>query len=118
MPKSTPEQKEVRDKAIADATKQATLVPFEVLRAVPRALELALVVAKKGNKNSASDAGVAGASLRTAAEGAWLNVRINLAGIDDEDFKQRLLTEGREILARAHQGADSVRQAVDESIGA
>jgi glutamate formiminotransferase/formiminotetrahydrofolate cyclodeaminase len=118
MPKSTPEQKEARDKAIADATKQATLVPFEVLRAVPRALELALIVANKGNKNSASDAGVAGASLRTAAEGAWLNVRINLAGMDDEDFKQGLLTEGREILFRAHQGADSVRQAVDESIGA
>ena len=112
MPKGTPEQKQARNDAIQEATKQATMVPFEVLRAVPDALELALVVARKGNKNSASDAGVAGASLRTAAEGAWLNVRINLAGIEDEALKKQLVQEGEALLAKAHQGADEVRKVV------
>jgi glutamate formiminotransferase/formiminotetrahydrofolate cyclodeaminase len=117
MPKSTEEQKAARDKAIMEATKQATLVPFEVLEAVPKALELALIAAKKGNKNSTSDAGVAGAALRCAAEGAWLNVRTNLVGIDDEDFKSRLLSEGREVLQRVCQGADAVGCVVDEALG-
>ncbi len=117
MPKGTPEQKAARDAAILEATKTATLVPFEVLKAVPRALELARVVAEKGNKNSASDAGVAASALRTAAEGAWLNVRINLATMDDGEFKQQLLAEGQEILRVAHERADAVRQVVDKSIG-
>ena len=117
MPKSTPEQTQARNAALEDATKQATMVPFEVLRAVPQALSLALVVAQKGNKNSASDAGVAGASLRTAAEGAWLNVRINLGGIQDKEFVKNLRVEGESILARSHELADQVRHAVDASIG-
>ncbi|MFW5741410.1 MAG: cyclodeaminase/cyclohydrolase family protein, partial [Myxococcota bacterium] len=117
MPKSTPEEKQARNDAIQEATKQATMVPFEVLRAVPDALDLALLVAKKGNKNSASDAGVAGAALRAAAEGAWLNVRINLGGIEDESFKKRLTDEGKKILATVDEGADAVRRAVDAAIG-
>jgi glutamate formiminotransferase/formiminotetrahydrofolate cyclodeaminase len=117
MPKGTPEQKAARDEAILDATKTATLVPFEVLEAVPRALELALAVASKGNKNSASDAGVAAAALRTAAEGAWLNVRINLGTMDDGEFKKQLLAEGQTLLRTAHERADAVRQVVDQIIG-
>jgi glutamate formiminotransferase/formiminotetrahydrofolate cyclodeaminase len=117
MPKGTPEQKAARDAAILEATKTATLVPFEVLKAVPRALDLALVVASKGNKNSASDAGVAASALRTAAEGAWLNVRINLATMDDGEFKKQLLAEGQAILRTAHERADAVGQVVDQVIG-
>jgi glutamate formiminotransferase/formiminotetrahydrofolate cyclodeaminase len=117
MPKGTPEQKAARDAAILEATKTATLVPFEVLKAVPRALELALAVASKGNKNSASDAGVAASALRTAAEGAWLNVRINLASMDDGEFKKQLLAEGQAILNTAHERADAVRKVVDQAIG-
>ena len=117
MPKGTPEQKAARDEAILEATKTATLVPFEVLEAVPRALELALVVASKGNKNSASDAGVAASALRTAAEGAWLNVRINLATMDDGEFKKQLLAEGQALLRTAHERAEAVRQVVDQVIG-
>ena len=117
MPKSTPEQKEARLSAIQEGTKQATLVPLEVLRMVPRALELALAVAERGNKNSASDAGVAALALRTAAEGAWLNVRINLAGITDTGFTTEVRAEGLSILSKARAAADQVDQAVDKAIG-
>ncbi|MBI5534235.1 MAG: glutamate formimidoyltransferase [Deltaproteobacteria bacterium] len=117
LPKSTPEQKDARNAAIQEGTKQATLVPLEVLRMVPRGLAFALAVAERGNKNSASDAGVAALSLRTAAEGAWLNVRINLAGITDEAFKTEVRNEGLAILAKAREDADKVDQAVDKAIG-
>jgi len=116
MPKGTPEQKAARDEAILAATKVATLVPYEVLKAVPRALELAIEVASKGLKNSASDAGVAAAALRTAAEGAWLNVRINLAGIDDGEFKGQILSDGQSLIQAARERADVVQQVVDSSI--
>jgi glutamate formiminotransferase/formiminotetrahydrofolate cyclodeaminase len=117
LPKSTPEQKEARTAAIQEGTKQATLVPLEVLTMVPQALAFALAVAERGNKNSASDAGVAALSLRTAAQGAWLNVRINLASITDEGFKTEVRDQGLALLAKARAAADQVDLAVDKAIG-
>ena len=117
MPKGTLEQKTARIEAIAKATKSATLVPFEVLQAIPRAMELAISVASKGNKNSVSDAGVAASSLRTAAEGAWLNVRINLAGLDDSEFRGKLLEEGHALLRTVNERLEEARRMVDVSIG-
>jgi glutamate formiminotransferase/formiminotetrahydrofolate cyclodeaminase len=117
LPKSTQEQKDARTLAIQEATKQATLVPLEVLRNVPATLALTKKVAERGNKNSASDAGVAAASLRTAAEGAWLNVRINLGSITDEAFKARCKDEGISLLAAANASASEVQAIVDKSIG-
>jgi glutamate formiminotransferase/formiminotetrahydrofolate cyclodeaminase len=117
LPKATDEQKQARAAAVEEATKQATLVPLEVLEGVPRALELALAVAERGNNSSASDAGVAGWALRTAAEGAWLNVRINLAGIQDAVFKGRVGEQGRASLERARELAGRVERAADVAIG-
>lgn len=117
LPKSTPEQKQARDLAIQEATKQATLVPLEVLRTVPLGLRLALATAERGNKNSASDAGVAALALRAGAEGAWLNVRINLAGIEDQAFKVKVRDEGLNLLHEVRAAADKVDAAVDRSIG-
>jgi formiminotetrahydrofolate cyclodeaminase len=50
------------------------------------ALALTKVVAEKGNTNSISDAGVSALMLYAAAEGAALNVKINLSGITDQEF--------------------------------
>jgi glutamate formiminotransferase/formiminotetrahydrofolate cyclodeaminase len=88
LPKGTDEEKTLRDKAIMDATKEATLVPFAVLEKTKEAAELALTVVEKGNRNSLSDAGVAGLTAAAAAEGALYNVMINLEGIDDEKFNK------------------------------
>jgi glutamate formiminotransferase/formiminotetrahydrofolate cyclodeaminase len=88
LPKGNDEEKALRDKAIMDATKEATLVPFAVLEKTKEAAELAMTVVEKGNRNSLSDAGVAGLTAAAAAEGALYNVMINLEGIDDEKFNK------------------------------
>jgi len=93
MPKKSDEEKAAREAAIEEATKEATLVPLEVLRRTRAAAEIARRVVENGNRNSVSDAGVAALTARTAAEGAYLNVRINLAGIKDESFKKKTLSE-------------------------
>ena len=97
LPKKTDEDKAARLAAIEKATKEATLVPLEVLRRTLEAAKLARVVVEKGNENSISDAGVAALAARTAAEGAYLNVRINLPGIEDESFKKKTLAEAEKI---------------------
>ncbi len=106
MKKKTDEQKAARAAAIEETTKQATLIPMNVLRRTKDAAELARVVAEKGNANSASDAGVAALTARAAAEGAYLNVIINLPGIEDEKFKSEISKEAGEVRSEvvAHTG--------------
>jgi methenyltetrahydrofolate cyclohydrolase len=86
LPKENDNQKALRAAAIQETTKEAVLVPFEVMSHVIDAFALAKVVAEKGNANATSDAGVSAFMLYAAAEGAALNVRINLNVITDTDF--------------------------------
>mgnify|MGYP001132852694 CR=1 FL=1 len=78
MPQATPAETEARAKAMAAADVQAMRVPLETAQACLEVLELAVEVAAKGNVNAASDSGVAGLLAHAAAEGALLNVEINL----------------------------------------
>ena len=86
LPKDTEPQKALRAAAIREATKEATLVPLEVMKHCIDALALAQLAASKGNVNSVSDAGVSALMLHAASEGAALNVRTNLNSLSDRDF--------------------------------
>jgi glutamate formiminotransferase/formiminotetrahydrofolate cyclodeaminase len=119
LPKKTDEDKERRLEAIEEATKEATLVPLSVLKRTVEAARIARVVAERGNKNSASDAGVAALSARTAAEGAYLNVRINLPGIEDTKFRTDTLKEAEslraEVIAHTEETVRLVEKILKES---
>jgi glutamate formiminotransferase/formiminotetrahydrofolate cyclodeaminase len=97
LPKKTDEEKAARAAALEEASKDATMVPLDVLRRTRDAAAIARKIAEIGNKNSVSDAGVAALAARTAAEGAYLNVAINLPGIDDGRFRKDTLAEADKI---------------------
>ncbi len=61
--------------------------------------KLAVPAAEKGNLYAVSDAGVAALLADAAAQAAALNVKINLAWIDDEDFKRTAWARVEEVLA-------------------
>jgi len=86
LPKDTEPQIALRRAAINEATKEATLVPLEVMKHCIDAMALAQEVAANGNPNSVSDAGVSALLLHAACEGAALNVRINLSSLADSEF--------------------------------
>ena len=86
LPKESEGQKALRSAAIQEATKEAALVPLEVMKHVIDALALTKVVATKGNQNSISDIGVSALMLHAASEAAALNVLLNLQSIKDVDF--------------------------------
>lgn len=86
LPKDNDDQDALRTAAIQEATKEAALVPLEVMMHAIDAMALAEIVAEKGNMNSLSDAGVSALMLHAACEGAALNVDINLNSIQDSDF--------------------------------
>ncbi|MBI2620568.1 MAG: cyclodeaminase/cyclohydrolase family protein [Ignavibacteriales bacterium] len=103
MPKESEAQKAERSAAIQEATKQATLVPLEVMRLSEQAITLAKAVAEKGNVNSISDIGVAGLMLQSSCRGAALNVAINLTTLQEKGFvdETRILTHAIETNVEA-----------------
>ena len=115
LPKKTPEEKEVRAKAIEDATFEAGLVPFGVLKRLPEVLDLAAVVARDGNPASVSDAGVAAAATIAAARGAYLNVLINMQGLDRDEAKETV-NQAKAILDEVIKKGNEVLDLVQNKI--
>ncbi|TVZ54848.1 glutamate formiminotransferase/formiminotetrahydrofolate cyclodeaminase [Lutibacter sp. Hel_I_33_5] len=97
MPKSTPEEKEIRARAIEDATKYATEIPFKVMQTAYNSMEVMMEMAKNGLQNSLSDSGVGALCARTAVIGAYFNVRINAKDIKDGEFSKKILSESKDI---------------------
>ena len=93
LPKETEKQKAKRTNEIQDAMKAATLVPLLLVERCIDALALVKTAVEKGNQNSVSDAGVAAFMLHAGAEGAALNVKINLGSLDDAGFVQQTTTK-------------------------
>jgi len=117
MPKGTPEEKAARSAALEEATLQAASVPLKTMEASLKALPLALEMARKGNPASASDAGVAALAALAAVRGAYLNVRINAAGLTDQAPAGPLLARAAEIAAQAAALQEEVLAEVDRQIG-
>lgn len=115
MPRWTDDDRSARETAMAAANLEATLVPLEVLERSVDALELALVAARDGNPNSVTDAGVAGACAVAAAEGASLNVRINLDGLDGDTSE--ITARHDSALANARDLGKQIRVAVESHLG-
>ena len=97
LPKKTEAEKNLRKQAIEDASKYAIEIPFKVMQTSLASMELLEAMAKDGNPNSVSDAGVGALCARTAVLGAFLNVKINAAGIDDKDFAQKMIAEAQKM---------------------
>jgi formiminotetrahydrofolate cyclodeaminase len=108
LPRESADQKALRNAAIQGATKEAALVPLEVMKHTVDALALARTAADKGNTNSASDAGVSALMLHAACEAAALNVLINLNTIEDTDFVGWRRDEVHSLLKTARSSSEEV----------
>ncbi len=101
LPKSTEEEIIIRKKAVEDATKYATEIPFKVMKTAYNSMEVMLEMAKNGLQNSLSDAGVGALCARTAVIGAYFNVRINAKDIKDRVFADKILSDAKDIYEKA-----------------
>jgi formiminotetrahydrofolate cyclodeaminase len=116
LPKETEDQKALRTAAIQEATKEAALVPLEVMKHVVDALSLTRAAAEKGNASSVSDAGVSALMCSAAAEGAALNVKINLNGIHDMDFVGWRRDEVASLLRTCRTQTEEIMRIVGDKI--
>jgi len=116
MPKNTDEEIAVRNDTMQTSLKTCTLIPFEVMHCAYSTLELAMALIGKFNTNTTSDLGVAVLCLKTAAEGAWLNVLTNLDGIRDEIFTAKYMIAGNELIQRIEELADDIHEDILHSL--
>ena len=79
-------------------------------------LEVIEAMAKFGNPNSVSDAGVGALCARTAVEGAFLNVKINAAGYEDKHWLFQALMNAEELLNAAKEKEKEILEIVKEKI--
>ncbi|MGQ1784292.1 MULTISPECIES: glutamate formimidoyltransferase [unclassified Saccharicrinis] len=101
LPKKSEEEIKSRQDAIERATKYAIEVPFKTMQLCCNSMEVMLEMAKVGNPNSISDAGVGAISARSGVVGAWLNVKINAKDLNDKNFVGEVLSEGKSIVEKA-----------------
>lgn len=116
MPKGTPEEKAARAAALEEATLYAASVPLRTMECALKALPLALDMARRGNPASASDAGVAALAAVAGIKGAYLNVRINAAGLEDRTPALPLLERAEAIVKEAEALEKEVIDEVNKNI--
>ncbi|HNW56401.1 MAG TPA: glutamate formimidoyltransferase [Bacteroidales bacterium] len=116
LPKKTEEEKSIRKRAVQDATRAAIMVPFRVMETAFSCFELIKEMVEKGNPNSVSDAGVGALALRSCIKGAFLNVKINAASLDDKDFVKEILGKGSDIEAKTIEAEEEIMDMVELKI--
>lgn len=106
LPKDTPDEIATRQAAMQAALLAATHSPLTVLTRCQAATGQLEAVVAGFNTNTASDLGTGAAMLRAAAQGAWLNILINLSGLKDEAQVASLMAQAeaayRDTLARCN----------------
>jgi formiminotetrahydrofolate cyclodeaminase len=116
MPKDTEDQKEDRRQAMQAAFKHAAEVPLETARKCNQILDVARIVAEKGNKNSISDAAVSALMAQTGLQAAILNVRINLTSIKDSEYALKISNELHELLQNAMEKSSEILGIVEKNL--
>jgi formiminotetrahydrofolate cyclodeaminase len=100
LPKSTDAEIAARQAAIEKANALAIQVPLKVLRLCDEASILAQQAVVDGYKNSLSDAASGAAMTLAGAEGAALNVMINMPSGELPKELQEIADEAKQTLAQ------------------
>jgi glutamate formiminotransferase/formiminotetrahydrofolate cyclodeaminase len=116
MPKGPDEEKAIRRKAIQEATKYATEIPFQVMETAYNSIEVMEAMLKDGLQSSLSDAGVGVLCARTAVLGAYFNVRINAKDIKDRDFVDDIVEKAEKIYKETLEKERAVIELIDSKM--
>lgn len=116
MPKASEEDKRLRAEAIEKATLFAAQVPLQTMKAAMKVFSLCKAMVETGNPNSVSDAGVGALAARAAVLGAGLNVKINVASLEDKDTASALIQEANCLAEKACEDEQEIIKMVESVI--
>ena len=97
LPEGDSKEKKIKEDAIKKATIHAIEVPLEIMRTSLESMDVIMEMAKNGNPNSVSDAGVGALCARSAVIGGYLNVKINCKDLTDKKLVNKFLNKAEKI---------------------
>jgi formiminotetrahydrofolate cyclodeaminase len=116
MPKESDAQKTLRERAIQEALVGAMVVPEETLCMVRDVFVTTKSIASCIGKAIVSDLASGAALLLAAAEGAYLNVRINAAYLTDRDLADRTLERASAVRTEIRREHDAIASSVEKML--
>lgn len=116
MPKDTPEQQVLRSRAVQEALRGATVVPEETLCMVRDVFHAMAKVRDCVGKAIVSDLASGAALLLAAAEGAYLNVRINAVYFEDRPLAGSTMERVGAVRDEIRRHQQAIATAVDEML--
>ena len=108
LPKETDEEKVARAKAMEEATIFSIEVPYKTAKLSLEALQLLDLLVANGNQNAITDIGVGTLMLATGMEGAILNVKVNLMGLENKEIHDKYSKGCKEILKKKKKIKDDI----------
>ena len=97
LPKSTEEEKKIRNKEINMKTLGALKAPYDTAKECYKFYDNIDIAVKYGNKMLLSDASCAAILLNSAIECSIVNVRINLASLENKNYAEKTEKELQEL---------------------
>lgn len=116
LPKETQEQKDHRHEVIQTALIEAIEVPFSIMNACARVIELSDFLAYHGTRTAVSDVATGVSFAKGALKGAALNVYVNAAMLDDKTQARRYTDEADRLIEESGRRADEIYNYVLEEI--
>jgi formiminotetrahydrofolate cyclodeaminase len=108
MPSGTEAERASKARVMEPASKEASLVPLEMMRRCGEAIDLIERFADIGSRLALSDAACGAVLCKAAMQSAWLNVCVNTVSLSDAAFAGRVNAEGRALVAKYAPRADAV----------
>jgi glutamate formiminotransferase/formiminotetrahydrofolate cyclodeaminase len=118
LPGATEAETAAKAAALAAAELEATRVPLETAETCLEVLDVAGIAARLGNTNAVTDAGVGGLLAAAAAQGALLNVEINLKSLPDGADKTDVQSRLQRLQAAVGESAQRCQAAVRAALTA
>ncbi len=116
LPKGSDAEKAARKQAIQDATRYAIEIPFRVMEVSHSTMDLIRYMVENGNPNSITDGAVGALCIRAAVLGAFMNVKINGADLEDKDFLNGILAKGEQMQTDVIAFENEMRELVEAKV--
>ena len=108
MPAETEDEKREKEIEMQKCLKNAAMVPMKLLRTCSKVLDLHTELLTKGSKMLISDVGVGVQMLKSAALSAQLNVLININGVNDCEFVDKMSSELETLINEISEKCDKI----------
>lgn len=112
LPKSTEEEKKIRNNEIIIKTLGALKAPYDIAKECYKFYDNIDIAVKYGNKMLLSDAACAAILLNSAIECAIVNVRINLGTLTNKNYVEKTEKELQELEMNSQIRKDKVNEEI------